>query len=280
MTIIFPGQGSQQVGMGRELFAQFPAETAQASVILGYDVALLCTDDPEGKLSQTEFTQPALFVVCALSYLARGAPAATFFAGHSLGEITALWAAGAFDFATGVRMVQRRGALMARVNGGGMAAVIGMAPGTVRRCIEGSALDVANYNSYDQTVVSGPKDEIAGAIARLTAAGARHVVELNVSAPFHSRYMRETEAEFSRFLDTLAFNAPHTPVIANATALPYEPGALRATLLSQVSGCVRWIESVEYLLRRGERDFLELGPGNVLTRLVQNIRERTAFANG
>jgi trans-AT polyketide synthase/acyltransferase/oxidoreductase domain-containing protein len=279
MTIIFPGQGSQHVGMGRELFAQFPAETAQASVILGYDLALLCTGDPEGKLGQTEYTQPALFVVSALSYLARGAPAARFFAGHSLGEFTALWAAGAFDFATGVRMVQRRGALMARV-GGGMAAVIGLAPGAVKRCIEGSALDVANYNSYEQTVVSGPKSEIAGAIARLTAAGARHVIELNVSAPFHSRYMRETEAEFARFLDTLSFSAPHTPVVANATALPYNADALRTTLLSQVSGCVRWIESIEYLLRCGERDFLELGPGNVLTRLVQNIRERTAFANG
>ena len=279
MTIIFPGQGSQHVGIGRELFAQFPAETAQASAILGYDLALLCTDDPDGKLGQTAYTQPALFVVSALSYLARAVPPPRFFAGHSLGELTALWAAGAFDFATGVRIVQRRGALMARVGGGGMAAVIGLAPAAVKRCIEGSALDVANYNSYEQTVVSGPKDAIADALARLTAAGARHVVELNVSAPFHSRYMRETEAEFARFLDTLTFSAPHTPVVANATALPYQSDQIRATLLSQVSGCVRWIESIEYLLRRGEREFLEVGPGNVLTRLVQNIRERTAFAN-
>lgn len=280
MTIIFPGQGSQYVGMGRELFAQFPAETAQASVILGYDLALLCAEDLNGKLGQTQFTQPALFVVSALSYLARGAPAAKFFAGHSLGEFTALWAAGAFDFDTGVRIVQKRGALMARVGSGGMAAVIGLAPGAVKRCIKDIALDVANYNSYEQTVISGLKSEIAASIGLLTAAGARHVIELNVSAPFHSRYMREIEAEFAHFLGTLTFTTPHTPVIANATALPYRADELHTTLLSQISSCVRWIESIEYLLRRGECDFIELGPGNVLTRLVQNIRECTAFANG
>ncbi|MDM5177608.1 ACP S-malonyltransferase [Massilia sp. DJPM01] len=279
MTIIFPGQGSQHVGMGAALFAQFPQETAQASAILGYDLAALCRDNPDGKLSQTQYTQPALFVVSALAWLARGAPPTAFFAGHSLGEITALWAAGAIDFATGVRLVQKRGELMARVGGGGMAAVIGLTPAQVRRAVEGSALDVANYNAYDQTVIAGPKAELAAAGARLRGAGARHVVELDVSAPFHSRYMKPTEDELARFLDTLAFSPPHTPVVANATALPYAADALRETLLRQVSGSVRWIESVEYLIRRGEREFVEVGPGAVLTRLIQNIRQSTAFAN-
>src|SRR4028118_438181 len=123
MVIMFPGQGSQHAGMGRDLFGRFPRETREASNVLGYDVASLCADDPDRKLSQTQFTQPALFVVSALSYLRRGPPSASCFAGHSLGEITALWAAGAFDFATGVRLVQKRGELMSRVRGGGMAAV-------------------------------------------------------------------------------------------------------------------------------------------------------------
>lgn len=279
MVIFFPGQGSQFVGMGLELFARFPQETAQASAILGYDVAALCVEDRERKLSQTQYTQPALFVVSALSFLDRGSPLADFFAGHSLGEFNALWAAGAIDFATGVRLVQQRGRLMSRVSGGGMAAVIGLAPAQVRTCLQGSALDIANYNSYEQTVISGPQAELAGAIARLERAGARRVIALDVSAPFHSRYMLDAEGEFARFMDTVAFVAPHTPVIANATALPYDPGQLRETLLRQVSGSVRWIESVEYLLRRGQREFVEVGPGTVLTRLVSDIRERTAFAS-
>lgn len=279
MVIIFPGQGSQFVGMGRDLFARFPRETAEASAILGYDVAALCTEDRERKLAQTQYTQPALFVVSALSFLDRGAPPAAFFAGHSLGEFNALWAAGAIDFSTGVRLVQQRGRLMSRVTGGGMAAVIGLPPAQVRACLVDSPLDIANYNSYDQTVISGPQSELAGAIARLERAGAKRVVALDVSAPFHSRYMKDTEDEFARFLHTMPFATPHTPVIANATALPYAPEELRATLLRQVSGCVRWIESVEYLIRRGEREFIEVGPGTVLTRLVNDIRERTAFAN-
>ena len=279
MVVIFPGQGSQFVGMGLELFARFPRETAQASAILGYDVAALCTEDRERKLSQTQYTQPALFVVNALTFLDRGAPPAAFFAGHSLGEFNALWAAGAIDFSTGVRLVQQRGLLMSRVSGGGMAAVIGLPPAQVRACISGSPLDIANYNSYDQTVISGPQSEMADAIARLERAGAKRVIALNVSAPFHSRYMKDVEDEFSRFMDTMPYTAPHTPVIANATALPYAPEELRTTLLRQVSSCVRWIESVEYLIRRGEREFIEVGPGNVLTRLVKDIRERTAFAN-
>lgn len=279
MVIIFPGQGSQHAGMGRDLFAKHPRETQEASDILGYDVAALCVEDRERKLSQTQFTQPALFVVSALSYLDRGAPAATYFAGHSLGEFNALWAAGAFDFATGVRLVQKRGELMSRVRGGGMAAVIGLPPRDVRRVLVSSSVDVANYNSYDQTVVSGLAHEIEATIPILRRANAKHVVPLDVSAPFHSRHMQDTANEFAAFLQTMPISAPRTPVIANATALPYAPDAVRETLLAQVCGPVRWIESIEYLVRCGERELIEVGPGNVLTKLVHNIREKTAFAN-
>ncbi|HEY2322101.1 MAG TPA: ACP S-malonyltransferase [Thermoanaerobaculia bacterium] len=278
MVIVFPGQGSQHAGMGRELFAKYPRQAEEASSILGYDLPALCIEDRERKLSRTEYTQPALFVVNALSYLDRGSPRPSHFAGHSLGEFNALWAGGAFDFATGVRLVRKRGELMARVRGGGMAAVIGLPPLQVRKVLASSAVDVANYNSYDQTVVSGLKEDIDAAIPLLERAEAKHVVPLDVSAPFHSRHMKETEVELAAFLETQPIALPHTPVVANATALPYEKD-VRSTLLRQICGSVRWIESVEYLLRSGEKEFVEVGPGNVLTKLIRNIRERTPFAN-
>ncbi|WP_369168025.1 ACP S-malonyltransferase [Streptomyces sp. R28] len=274
----FPGQGSQQRGMGKELFARYPRETAIADRVLGYSIEELCVHDPERRLGRTEYTQPALYVVSVLTYLDRlteDAEPADYLVGHSLGEYAALFAAGVFDFETGLRLVQRRGALMAAAGGGGMAAVVGCDEATVLRVLADSGideLDLANYNAPDQFVLSGPVEGVDAARAAFESAGVR-AVRLNVSAPFHSRHMRDTAAEFARFLDGFTLRDPAVPVLANVDAQPYAPGAVKATLTAQIDSPVRWTDTVRRLMGHGDFEFVELGPGRVLTNLAAKIRK-------
>ncbi|MFI1034707.1 ACP S-malonyltransferase [Streptomyces sp. NPDC020951] len=274
----FPGQGSQQRGMGKELFARYPGETAIADRVLGYSIEELCVHDPERRLGRTEYTQPALYVVSVLTYLdrlAEDAAPADYLVGHSLGEYAALFAAGVFDFETGLRLVQRRGALMAEAGGGGMAAVVGCDEETVLRVLADSGLDeidLANHNAPDQFVLSGPAERVDDARAAFESAGVR-AVRLNVSAPFHSRHMRDTAAEFARFLDGFTLRTPAVPVLANVDAQPYAPGAVKANLTAQIDSPVRWTDTVRRLMGHGDFEFVELGPGRVLTNLVAKIRK-------
>lgn len=279
--VLFPGQGSQAKGMGGELFDRYRDMTADASSVLGYSIKELCVDDPRGELGLTQFTQPALFVVNALMYRARiddGGAAPDFVAGHSLGEYNALLAAGCFDFATGVALVKERGALMGRVSGGGMSAVIGLEPERIQSVLhesaEGRNVDVANFNSFEQTVIAGPKEDLAAVKPALEAAGARMVVPLNVSAPFHSRYMRDAQREFEGFLARFDFKAPAIPVISNVRARPYEGDMVRGTLAEQIGNSVRWLDSMLYLLEKPEPVFEEVGPGQVLSKLLKQIQKR------
>lgn len=283
---LFPGQGSQSKGMGAALFGRFPDWAAEADRVLGYSIQELCVDDPRGELAFTGFTQPALYVVNAMTYRARiedGRPAPGFAAGHSLGEYNALQAAGAFAFATGLRMVQRRGQLMGRVHGGGMSAVIGLEPSAIEAILAGSEagrrLDVANFNSFEQTVIAGPKEDLTAVQASLVAAGARACMPLNVSAPFHSRYMREAQDEFTAFLAGFDFQAPAFPVIANATGQPYDGAQVRDTLARQIGSSVRWLDSMTWLLRQGVTEFEEVGPGKVLGKLIAQIQKRKGKAD-
>lgn len=280
-VVVFPGQGSQAKGMGSELFDRYPDVVAEADRILGYSIRELCVDDPRGELGQTQFTQPALFIVNALMYRARmdaGGATPDFVAGHSLGEYNALLAAGCFDFATGVTLVKERGALMGRVSGGGMSAVIGVEPATIQQVLhdseEGRRLDVANFNSFEQTVIAGPKEDLAAVKPLLEAAGARMVVPLNVSAPFHSRYMRDAQREFGTFLQDFEFSAPSIPVISNVRARPYDGDMVRATLSEQIGNSVRWLDSMLYLMEQPEPAFEEVGPGQVLTKLLKQIQKK------
>lgn len=266
--------------MGADLFDRFADWTAEADAILGYSICELCVDDPRGELGLTAYTQPALYVVNALTYRARqerAAPAAAFVAGHSLGEYNALLAAGVFDFGTGLQLVRRRGQLMGRVVGGGMAAVIGLDPTRIQRVLHddeaGRRIDVANFNSYEQTVLAGPRPDLTAVKPLLEAAGARAVIPLNVSAPFHSRYMRDAQTEFAGFLRGFTFRAPAIPVISNVSGKPYEADLVRQTLSEQIGNSVRWLESMRYLLSQPDPQFEEVGPGTVLTKLLGQIKK-------
>ncbi|MGE5655110.1 MAG: ACP S-malonyltransferase [Actinomycetota bacterium] len=274
---LFPGQGSQFRGMGRELFTRYPHLIQQSDEILGFSVEKLCLDDPGENLIKTQFTQVALFVVNALYWLAKFEDSGRLpdaACGHSLGEYNALFAAGVFDFATGLKLVKKRGELMGRQSGGGMAAVIGCDADSIRKILDDFAfdtLDIANYNSPHQVVISGPKrdiEDVAAVFAEVP--GARYVI-LGVGGAFHSRYMREAGNEFGALIQTIHFNAPRFPVISNFLARPYTSTNLIATLTSQISGPVRWMDSINYLIEQGACDFYELGPGTTLTRLLNQI---------
>lgn len=280
---MFPGQGSQAKGMGAELFDRYPDWTRNADEVLNFSIREVCVDDPRGELGQTQFTQPALYVVNAMTYRARiddGKAVPAFVAGHSLGEYNALLAAGVFDFVTGLSLVARRGQIMSQVSGGGMAAVIGMEPAAIEELLKssepGRRLDVANFNSFDQTVIAGPKEDLAEVKPQFEAAGVRAYIPLNVSAPFHSRYMRDPQAEFAASLDTVIFNAPQIPVISNVTGTPYDADRLRQTLSEQIGNSVRWLDSMLYLLSQPEPEFEEVGPGSVLSKLLAQIKKRRA----
>jgi len=274
---VFPGQGSQKVGMGEGLFPGFAGEVAAADDVLGYSIQQLCLLDPEQKLGQTEFTQPALYVVNTLSYLKRlrdTGETPDFVAGHSLGEYNALFSAGVFDFATGLRLVQKRGELMARVTDGGMAAVLGLGVERVREILRDSGsggLDIANLNTPAQVVISGPAEDVRKAQEIFQGAGAKMFVPLKVSGAFHSRYMETARMEFDAFLAGFQFSAPTIPVVANVTAAPYGTGQARELLSRQITSPVRWAESIQFLLRQPKPQFEEIGPGKVLTGLIRQI---------
>ncbi|WP_406725441.1 ACP S-malonyltransferase [Streptomyces sp. GD-15H] len=277
----FPGQGSQAKGMGRDLFDAFPEETATADRVLGYSIRELCLEDPRRELKLTQFTQPALYVVSALTWLHRlreDPRPPDYLIGHSLGEYGALFAAGAFDFETGLRLVRRRGELMSRADGGRMAAVLGCDLERVEQALaeQGvTGLDIANHNAPTQFVLAGPADEIEQAKSVFEGLGA-HFLTLNVSAPFHSRTMRPVAEEFARYLDGFTLRDPRIPVIANTDARPYRPGEVRSTLVRQIHSPVLWTDSVRYLMGRGDFEFEELGPGAVLHKLVTRIRSEAS----
>ncbi len=278
-AFLFPGQGSQRIGMGNTLFDAYPELTNTADAILGYSIKELCLQDPRRELSQTQFTQPALYVVNALTFrhhIAETGQQPNSAAGHSLGEYNALECAGAISFEDGLRLVCKRGALMAAAPKGAMAAIIGMDAekvGTTLREDGLDAIDVANFNARNQTVISGLQADVSAAQASFDKHGAMFI-PLNVSSAFHSRYMRPAREAFAAFLREFSFSAPRIPVIANIDAQPYPADGIADKLEQQLVGSVRWFESIEYLLRQGVSEFQELGPGDVLTKMLKGIRSQ------
>jgi len=277
VVFMFPGQGSQSPGMGAGLFERYPDLIAEADAVLGYSIKELCLVDPDDKLKRTDYTQPALYVVDSLSYLAKVEDEKIrpdYVIGHSLGEYAALYAAGAFGFTIGLKLVQKRGALMNAATGGGMAAILGMTGDAVASALAelgAGSIDVANFNSPGQTVISGPKADIEAFAPQLKEKGARRVVILPVSGAFHSRYMKPAANDFEAFLTQFSFASLKIPCIANCSAQPYTDDSIGSNLVRQIYSSVRWVETVKNLRGRGAETFVEIGPGSVLSGLIRQI---------
>ena len=281
-AFVFPGQGSQHRGMGAELFdlSEFKTIEQDADNLLGYSVRAICGQNPNNVLRQTEYTQPCLYVVNALHYYKACSEGrqAGYLAGHSLGEYNALLASGAFDFLTGLRLVAKRGALMAQAKNGAMAAVLGLTGEVVTSLLHQHGLhdiDVANYNAPTQIVISGPADDLKRAKLLFEKAGAQLFLPLPVSAAFHSRQMAIPAAHFADFIGTFTFNRLRIPVVSNVTGEPYpetDPTTTIQSLLQrQIVSPVHWTRTIQFLMGQGVQNFSELGPGNVLSRLTAQI---------
>jgi [acyl-carrier-protein] S-malonyltransferase len=286
IAFLFPGQGSQTVGMGRELSERFPiakSTFAEADEALGFSLSKLCFEGPEEDLRLTENTQPAIMTVSVAAWrvLAEQGITPALAAGHSLGEWSAHVAAGTLSFADAVRAVKARGRAMQQAvpaGQGAMAAVLMLDPAQVAEACADSAAETgqvvaaANLNSPGQTVISGAIGAVEKAAALCKSKGARRTVMLPVSAPFHCALMQPAQEEVARVLDGVPLAAPQVPVAANVTGkLVTTAAEAKDALIRQVTGAVRWVDCVQALVAAGANTFIEVGPGKVLTGLMKQI---------
>jgi [acyl-carrier-protein] S-malonyltransferase len=280
LALLFAGQGAQKVGMGKSLYDGSAAARAiydQANEVLGWDLKKLSFEGPETELTQTKVCQPALFVhgsavLAALKERGR-LPEVKFALGLSLGEVTALTAAGVFDFATGLRVVARRGELMqlaCEKSVGGMAAIIGEERAKIVELCHEFDIEPANFNAPGQIIVSGEKAKVDALVAAAKDKGLKRVMPLNVAGAYHSRLMEPARAEFAQFLETVTFNRPAFTVFTNTTGQAVsEPAQIRAALVKQVVSSVLWEDCMRSAVAAGATEFWECGPGGVLAGLAR-----------
>lgn len=299
IAFVFPGQGSQAIGMGKALSDQFSSARAvfdEVDAALGQDLSKIMWNGPEAELTLTENAQPALMAVSMATlrvleseYGITVANTAKFVAGHSLGEYSALAAAGTFSIADTARLLKIRGKAMqaaAPVGVGAMAALLGLdfatATAVAAEAAQGEVCQAANDNSDGQVVVSGSKAAIDRAIEIAKAKGAKRAILLTVSAPFHCALMQPAAEAMAKALSEVQMHAPSTPLVSNVLAAPTsDPGIIRQKLVEQVTGTVRWRESVGYMAAQGIKVFVEIGAGKVLTGLAKkNAPDALAFACG
>jgi len=292
VAFIFPGQASQYSGMGKELAEKYPAARAifdEADTALGFSISKICFEGTEEDLKQTAYTQPAILTVsvAALWALSEKKIGADFVAGHSLGEYSALVAAGSLNFADAVKLVHNRGKYMQEAvptGQGAMAAILGLSPAVVadacKRAAEGGICAPANLNSPEQTVISGEAAAVKRAVEIASQLGAKRAVMLPVSAPFHSALMMPAQEQLEKDLRATKFVDPHVPVVTNVDADTItKSDDAREALIRQVSMPVRWEESMRLLLDEGVNTFIEVGPGKVLTGLMRQIERSVTTLN-
>jgi len=284
LALLFAGQGAQKVGMGKSLYDGSAAARAlydQANQVLGWDLKKLSFEGPEAELTQTKACQPALFVhgLAVLAALKeRGKlPEVKFALGLSLGEVTALTAAGVFDFATGLKVVARRGELMQQAcekSVGGMAAIIGEERAKVAELCREFDIEAANFNAPGQIIVSGEKTKVDALVAAAKDKGLKRVMPLNVAGAYHSRLMEPARAEFAQFLQGVAFNRPAFTVFTNTTGQAVsEPAQIREALVKQVVSSVLWEDCMRSAVAAGATEFWECGPGGVLAGLARRTEK-------
>lgn len=282
---VFPGQGSQFSGMGKDLYESSSLAKQlfeSANDILGFRITDIMFEGSDEELKQTRVTQPAVFLHSVISALcAEDAPMPDMVAGHSLGEFSALVACGAFAFEDGVRLVSARAMAMQKaceLEPSTMAAVIGMEDATIETICaevnsEGNTVVAANYNCPGQVVISGSLEGIRIACERLSAAGARRALQLSVGGAFHSPLMEPARVELEAAIQATAFQTPRCPIYQNVDALPHtDPAEIKANLVAQLTSPVRWTQSVLNMVADGAEEFTEWGPGTVLTGLIKKIR--------
>lgn len=293
IAFVFPGQASQYVGMGKELCSKFSEAAAvfeKADTVLGFSLSRLCFEGPQEELNKTAVTQPAVLttsLACLAVLQKAGGPVPVAAAGHSLGEYSALVAAGSLSFEDAVRLVRKRGQYMQEavpLGEGGMAAVMGLpAEDVAAVCREASTtgvVEAVNLNCPGQVVIAGDMTGLKAAEPLLKEAGARRVISLPVSAPFHSRLMIPAGEKLAKALDGVALADPSIPVVANVSADYVRTGQeVKASLIRQVSSPVRWEESVRRLIASGIQIFVEVGPGKVLSGLIKKTSREALLYN-
>jgi [acyl-carrier-protein] S-malonyltransferase len=289
-ALLFAGQGAQAVGMGKDMAEHSSTAKAwfdRANAALGYDLASLCFSGPEPELTKTEHAQPGIFLVswAAFELLKERAPSLNFqaTAGLSLGEFTALTAAGTMNFEEGLKLVRQRGRFMQEAcaaTQGGMAAIIGLNEAATREVCAETGVVLANLNCPGQIVISGATDKMAPACALAKAKGAMRALPLTVAGAYHSPLMTSAQPKLQGELALVALQTPAVPVIANVTARPHDgPDAIRARLVEQVTSSVRWEESMRYLIAQGFMRFIELGPGRALSGFMKRIDKTVQILN-
>jgi [acyl-carrier-protein] S-malonyltransferase len=289
-ALVFAGQGAQVVGMGKDLAEKYPAARAwfdRANRALGYDLASICFDGPEAELTKTENAQPGIFLVSwvAFELLRERLPKLSFAAtaGLSLGEFTALTAAGVMGFEEGLKIVRQRGRFMqeaCEATKGGMAAIIGLDEAATREVCAAAGVELANLNCPGQIVISGEAEKITKACEMAKDKGAKRAVPLPVAGAYHSALMAGARLKLASALSAMALKPPAVPVISNVTAQPHEGVAeIQARLVEQVTSSVRWEESMRYLVAQGFTRFIELGPGKALSGFMKRIEPGAEMFN-